>query len=158
MTRPDNTDTIHRTLRVDVTAAHAFAVFTGGLATWWPPEYTWAGEVLDTIAIEPRQGGRCFERGPYGFQCDWGRVLVWDPPHKLVFTWQISPRREPQPDPAKASEVEVRFIAEAASTTRVEFEHRNLACHGEEAEAYRAALDSPEGWTYILDRYLAAVV
>lgn len=84
------------TLTVAAPRERAFAVFTDGLATWWPREYTWARDVLETIAIEPREGGRCYERGPHNFQCDWGRVLAWNPPHQLVISWQISPRREPE--------------------------------------------------------------
>lgn len=148
-------DAVRRTMTVPATAAQAFSIFTDKLATWWPPEYTWSQDVLDIIAIEPEEGGRCFERGPHGFECDWGRVLVWDPPHRLVFTWQISPRREPQPDPAQASEIEVRFVPAGAASTRVEFEHRGFSRHGEEGADYRAAMDSAEGWPYIPDRYAA---
>ncbi len=157
MTRQTPEDEVRRTATLRVPADRAFAVFTDGLAIWWPPEYTWAGDALDTIGIEPREGGRCFERGPHGFWCDWGRVLVWDPPHRLVLSWQISPERVPEPDPAKASEVEVRFVAEGPSACRVELEHRGFERHGEGGAGYRAGMDSAEGWTYILDRYAAAV-
>lgn len=150
-------DVIRRTLTVAAPPEHAFSVFTDGLATWWPAEYTWSAGVLDTIGIEPREGGLCFEVGPYGFRVDWGRVLMWEPPKRLVFAWQISPRREPVPDPAKASEVEVRFEPEGPASTRVEFEHRDLARHGGESTDYLAALASPGGWPYILDRYAAAI-
>jgi uncharacterized protein YndB with AHSA1/START domain len=146
---------IRQTRHVPVAVERAFDVFTAGLATWWPPAFTWAAEVLELIAIEPRAGGRCFERGPNRFECDWGRVLVWEPPRRLVFTWQISPRREPEPNPANASQVEVRFVPEGRSTTRVEFEHRHLDRHGEGSDTYRTALASPDGWPFILDRYAA---
>ena len=132
-------DPIQRTLTVPASPERAFTVFTGELATWWPPEYTWAQDVLDTIAVEPRESGRCFERGPHGFECDWGRVLVWDPPRRLGFTWQISPQRVPEPNPTKASEIEVRFEAEGPGTTRVEFEHRGFEGHGEGGAGYREA-------------------
>jgi uncharacterized protein YndB with AHSA1/START domain len=133
----------------------AFARFTEGMADWWPPEYTWAQQSLEAIAIEPREGGRCYERGPYGFSCDWGRVLVCEPPERLVFTWQISPQRVPQPDPERASEVEVRFAGEGGSATRVELEHRAFERHGEGADGYRAAMDSPQGWPLLLERFAA---
>jgi uncharacterized protein YndB with AHSA1/START domain len=148
---------IHHSMTAPVSPARAFAIFTEGLANWWPAEYTWSQEALETIAIEPGEGGHCFERGPYGFRCDWGRVLVWEPPHRLVITWQISPKREPQPNPAKASEIEVHFESEGPSRTRLEFEHRHFARHGEGSAEYRTILDSPQGWPYILDRYLNAV-
>ncbi|MGH8929928.1 MAG: SRPBCC family protein, partial [Egibacteraceae bacterium] len=121
---------------VEAPAERAFALFTEGLGSWWPADYTWARDTLDTIGIEPRLGGRCFERGPHGFTCDWGRVLAWDPPQRLVLSWQIGPRREPEPDPGKASVVEVRFSAGDPSVT-VELEHRGFARHGDSGDLYR---------------------
>jgi uncharacterized protein YndB with AHSA1/START domain len=109
------------------------------------------------IGIEPREGGHCFELGPGGFHCDWGTVLTWDPPNRLVFAWQIAPSRAPEPNPAKASEVEVRFAPEGPLATRVQLEHRGFARHGDDGEAYRHALDSPQGWTMMLDRYATAL-
>ena len=138
---------------VNAPPERAFAAFVEELHAWWPPEYTWSGDVLEEIAIEPRQEGRCFERGPHGFHCDWGRVTVFEPPHRLVFTWQISAQRAPQPDPGKASEVEVTVSDDG----RVELEHRGFERHGPDADGYRAALDSPQGWPYILGRYAAHV-
>lgn len=157
MTQPQTLDPIERTFTVSVPAERAFVAFAEELASWWPSEYTWAQDVLETIGIEPREGGRCFERGPHGFTCDWGRVLEWNPPHRLIFTWQISPERIPEPNPAKVSTVEVRFTPEGPSSTRVHFEHRGLGRHGEQGAAYRTALDDDQGWTYILDRYAEAV-
>lgn len=146
---------IQLTVTVAAPAERAFAVFVDDLATWWPKEYTWSQEVLETIAIEPGEGGRCFERGPHGFECDWGRVLVWEPPRRLVFSWQIGPDRVPEPNPARASEVEVRFTPAGESATRVELEHRGFGRHGEGAEPYREGMGSPEGWPLLLERYAA---
>jgi uncharacterized protein YndB with AHSA1/START domain len=84
-------------------------------------------------------------------------VLVWEPPRRLVLAWQISPERAPEPDPAKASEVEVRFVAEGPSVTRVELEHRGFERHGAGGAGYRAGMGAPQGWPYILDRYAMAV-
>lgn len=112
--------------------------------------------MLEWIGIEPRPDGRCFERGPHGFQCDWGRVVAWEPGRRVVFTWQIGFGRDPVPDPARASEIEVRFESAGEATSRLLFEHRALERHGANAEDYRAALDSDEGWSYILGRYLLA--
>ena len=123
------------------------------MGTWWPREYTWAGDVLEMIGMEIRKGGRCFEKGPYGFTCDWGHILIWEPPKRLIFTWQISPERVPEPNPDKASEVEVYFI-EKGRNTQVEFLHRGFARHGKNGPNYRLALDSPQGWPYILDQYV----
>jgi uncharacterized protein YndB with AHSA1/START domain len=146
------TDATRHTCTVSLSPERAFSRFTERLGSWWPPEYTWSQHVLETIGIEPRQGGLCFERGPDGFRCDWGRVLAWEPPRRLLLAWQIDPSRAPQPDPAKASEVDVRFEPDARGT-RVELEHRAFARHGDAGAAYREALASPQGWPYILDRF-----
>jgi uncharacterized protein YndB with AHSA1/START domain len=146
---------IRRVVTVPLAPESAFALFTGDFARWWPTAYTWAGAALETIGIEPREGGLCFERGPHGFRCDWGRVLAWEPPRRLLFTWQISPQRVPQPDPAQASEVEVVF-APQGDATEVTLAHRHFARHGDGAAGYREGMASPEGWTYILAQYAAA--
>jgi uncharacterized protein YndB with AHSA1/START domain len=145
---------VRHTVTVPAPPERAFAAFAD-LNAWWPREYTWSGPVLEAIAIEPRADGLCHELGPYGFRCDWGRVLAWEPPYRLVFTWQISPRREPVPDPARASEVEVRVTAEDADGSRVEVEHRHFERHGGDADGYRDALASEHGWPYMLGRYAA---
>ncbi|MER5332420.1 SRPBCC family protein [Micromonospora sp. NPDC002717] len=137
-------------------ADQAFAVFTDALAAWWVTEYTWSGpEHLAELGMEPRAGGMLYEIGPYGFRCDWGRVLTWDPPRRLVFTWQIGADRAPVPDPAQASEVEVLFHADGPERTRVEVEHRHFDRHGEAAEGYRQALTA--GWHELLSRYATTV-
>jgi uncharacterized protein YndB with AHSA1/START domain len=139
--------TISESVNVGVTPERAFEAFTD-LQSWWPREYTWSRDVLDEIAIEPREGGRLFEIGPHGFHCDFGRVLAWEPGRRLVFTWQIGPQREPEPNPERASEVEVRF-----GDGRVELEHRGFERHGEAGEGYAAALGSEHGWRYMLGSY-----
>lgn len=143
-------------LTVPVSAEQAFEVFVRGLDSWWPEEYTWAGEGLERIAIVPEKNGRCYERGPHGFECDWGRVLRYDPPHSIVFSWQIDPDRVPQPNPEKASEIEILF-EDNGSDTEITFIHRNFEKHGENAESYKEALSSPRGWPYILEKFEKAV-
>jgi uncharacterized protein YndB with AHSA1/START domain len=133
-------------ITVPLPADRAFASFTEGMKEWWPPEYTWAQQSLEPIAIEPVNGGRCYECGPHGFSCDWGRVIACEPPGRLVFTWQISPQRVPQPT----------FAPEGADATRVELEHRHFERHGEGAEGYRAAMTSEQGWPLLLERFAAA--
>ncbi|MFD2763889.1 SRPBCC family protein [Micromonospora eburnea] len=143
-------------LFVPASAERAFAVFTGSLTDWWVPEYTWSGPAaLAELGVEPRAGGMLYEIGPYGFRSDWGRVLTWDPPRRFVFSWQIGPDRVPVPDPAQASEVEVLFLPEGPTRTRVEVEHRHFDRHGAAAEGYRKALTA--GWHELLCRYLATV-
>jgi uncharacterized protein YndB with AHSA1/START domain len=151
-----NPPPIRQELTVPVSPDRAFEAFTDDLATWWPPEYTWSAGVLEMIAIEPRTGGRCYERGPHGFSCDWGRVTACEPPARLAFLWQIAPDRTPQPDPDRASEVEVRF-AEQDGSTRVAFEHRAFERHGDEGAAYREGMASDPGWPMLLRRYAAAL-
>lgn len=152
----DAEDTVRRRVTLGVSAERAFAVFTESAASWWPHDYTWGKDVLEALCIEPREGGRWFERGPHGFHCDWGRVLACEPPHRLVLSWQVSPTGTPEPNPAKASEVEVRFVSVGPTATEVQLEHRCFARHGEEGPSYRARMDSPAAWTLILDRYVAA--
>jgi uncharacterized protein YndB with AHSA1/START domain len=141
-------------VHVDLPRERAFELFTEELGAWWPPDYSWSGEVLEEIGIEPGAGGLCYERGPHGFRCDWGRVLAWEPPGRLTLAWQISPRREPEPNPARASEVDVLFT-DTDGGTSVSLEHRAFDRHGEEGEQYAEMLDSREGWPLILGRYAA---
>lgn len=148
-----NKNIIQLSVTVPVSVTQAFNIFTEKLNTWWPREYTWSGDVLETIGMETQKGGRCFEIGPHGFTCDWGRILDWQPPEKLVFSWQISPERVPEPNPEKASEVEVRFKDQNHGTL-IEFMHRGFEKHGENGSDYCQALNSPQGWPYILDRFV----
>ena len=103
--------------------------------------------------LEPRVGGRWYEQAADATQCDWGRVITWQPPELLVVTWEIS--ADWAPDSNIKSEVEVRFIPVSAGTTRVELEHSNLATYGDRAETMRGIFDSENGWTGLLARYAA---
>lgn len=146
------TDDIQLEIELPLTAEESYRLFTEGMHRWWPPQYTWSGEGLEWIGLEPEQDGRCYERGPLQFECDWGRITAWEPPHRLVLRWQIGPGRVPQPNPAKSSEVELRFTGTAGDGTRVTLTHRNFTRHGEKAARYRAGLASSQGWPFILDR------
>jgi len=149
-------DAITTTVTVPTSPDRAFAVFFDRFADWWPSEFTWSQDVLETVALEPHEGGRAFERGPDGFHIDWGRMREVERPRRALFTWQISPRREPVPDPTRASEVEVRFEEVDGGTTRVELEHRGFSRHGEGADEYRQMMGE-QGWPYALERYAQAV-
>ncbi|MCW8085734.1 SRPBCC family protein [Sabulicella glaciei] len=150
---PQNLDDETRhAVTVGLPPAAAFRLFTEGFGRWWPPEYSWAGDGLVRIGMEPVEGGACFEVGPHEFRCDWGRVTVWEPPRFLAFTWQIGPDRTPQPDPARASFVSVAFRPEGART-RVELTHAGFRNHGEAGPAYREEMSSPLGWPLLLSRY-----
>jgi uncharacterized protein YndB with AHSA1/START domain len=150
------TEAIRSDVVVEVRPERAFEVFAAELGCWWPAEYSWSQDVLEEIGIEQREGGMCFERGPYGFRCDWGRVLAWEPPERLTIAWQVTPRREPEPNPAKASEVEVRFIPEGEGRTTVRLEHRAFERHGEDGGQYAQMLGSPRGWPFLLERFASA--
>jgi DNA-binding transcriptional ArsR family regulator/uncharacterized protein YndB with AHSA1/START domain len=110
---------------VDVPVEQAFRAFTHSFNTWWPPEFHIGQADMAEAILEPRVGGRWYERGVDGTECDWGRVLVWEPPHRLVVTWQINGKWQFDPDPDHASEIEVRFTADGPQTT-VELEHRHI--------------------------------
>ena len=148
-------DHVEHSVQVPLHPGKAFTLFAERLGTWWPRGYTWGRDVLVDIGIEPREGGLCFERGPHGFRCDWGRVKRWSPGERLTITWQISPRREPEPNPSRASVVDVVFAADQGGC-RITLEHRGFASHGDGADAYRAAMGSPQGWPYILSRFIDA--
>ncbi len=139
---------MRRTVTVDAPQARAFAVFTEGQGGWWPSEYKIGPADLESAVLEAREGGRWYERDVDGSECDWGRVLVWEPPHRLVLAWQISAAW--QHDPELVTEVEVRFVAEGPARTRVELEHRGLERYGDAAEAIRGQFESPGGWGMIL--------
>jgi uncharacterized protein YndB with AHSA1/START domain len=147
---------VNAAVTVDVPVERAFAVFTDELGTWWPPDYHIGEKEPVAFVIEPRQGGRWFERAADGTECDTGRVLVWRPPHQLTLAWHLNGNYEYDPDPSHASEVDIRFIAEGEGRTRVEVEHRAIERHGATAEALRESVASDGGWTGVLQRYAAA--
>jgi uncharacterized protein YndB with AHSA1/START domain len=141
----DNTAAI-TSIVVDAPLDTAFAVFTEDMASWWPPEHHIIEAPLASMVFEAREGGRVYDVGTDGSECQWARVLVHDPPHRVVFSWDISLQWHVEEDKARTSEVEVRFIAEAPARTRVELEHRHLDRHGDGWEGMRQAVGSPEGW------------
>ena len=144
---------VRKTITVKTDAPAAFEVFTNGIDTWWPRSHHIGSAPLQKAVIEPRVGGRCYGRSIDGTECDWGQVLVWDPPNRLVFAWQITPDWKYQPDLAQSSEVDVRFTPLDGGATRVDLEHRHFERHGAGGETMRAGVDAPEGWTGLLDLY-----
>ena len=146
---------VRKTIRVNAAAARAFDVFTAGFARWWPRSHHIGAAPMKEAFIEPRVGGRWYERGEDGSECEWGKVLVWEPPARVVLGWQI--RSDFKYDPTAMSEVEIRFVAESTGVTVVELEHRNIERLGAAAEEFRKRVDSPNGWGLILQTYAAAV-
>jgi len=144
---------VRRAVTVKASPARAFEVFTSRIGTWWPKSHHIGKVEPETLVIEPRAGGRWFERAPDGTECDLGKVLTWEPPARLVLAWQLDPKFQYQPD--LITEVELRFIPEGAGRTRVELEHRNLERFGDGAAAMRERIDAPRGWPLILDAFAA---
>ena len=142
---------VRKSIRVSAPPERAFEVFTAGIGRWWPKSHHIGAADLDTHVIEPREGGRWFERGVDGSECEVGKVLVWDPPARLVLAWQLTP--EWKYDPNLITEVDVQFIAEGANATRVELEHRNLERMGDGADAMRQRIDAPDGWGGLLQLF-----
>jgi uncharacterized protein YndB with AHSA1/START domain len=134
---------------VDAPVDHAFRVFTEGIGSWWNPDHHILQAELAEMVFEPRVGGHIIDRGTDGSECRWARVLAYDPPHRVSFSWDISLQWQLETDPAKASEIEVTFTEDGPARTRVVLTHRHLDRHGEGWEAMRDAVGS--GWT--LDRF-----
>lgn len=146
---------IRRSITVNAPVERAFRVFTESFSGWWPSEYHIGSAEYAEAVLEPREGGRWFERGADGSECDWGRVLAWEPPHRLLVTWQITGDWRYDPDAEHASEVEVRFTPEGPEQTVVELEHRHLdRLVG--GEAMRQAVGGDTGWAGILAGFAKA--
>jgi|SRR5829696_2062629 len=145
---------VRRTITVAAPVEHTFRTFTESFTTWWPAGYHIGKAEYAEAVIEPREGGRWFERGVDDSECDWGRVLVWDPPGRLVLTWQINGRWQYDPDPARASEIEVRFTAVDAGRTRVDLEHRLLERLVDGA-AMHESISAEGGWGTLLQTFAA---
>jgi uncharacterized protein YndB with AHSA1/START domain len=139
---------VRKRIVVNAPQAHVFDFFTAQQNLWWPRAHHIGARDQFTAVLEPRVGGRWFERGDDGSECHWGRVLAWDPPRRLLLTWDIG--ADWKPDPTLATEVEVNFIAEDSERTRVELEHRKLDRYGDKAEMMRALFDSPDAWAATL--------
>ena len=141
---------VRKSIFVEASPEHAFDVFTAGIGRWWPKTHKIGDADLDKPVIEPLSGGRWYQLGVDGSECDIGKVLVWDPPSRLVLIWQLT--AEFQYDPDLVTEVEVLFTPEGEGT-RVDLEHRHLERLGDTAEKMREAVDSPGGWSGLLQLY-----
>jgi len=146
---------VRQSIVVDAPRERAFAVFTDGMTSWWPMESHSIGSgPMAAAVVEPREGGRWYERSEDGSETEWGRVLAWDPPDRVVLVWQLS--SEWRFDPGLHTEIEVRFTAEGDDRTRVALEHRMLENYAERAEQMRAIFGSDDGWNSLLRRFAAA--
>lgn len=157
MTSPAPIPPITGSVTVEVPIDQAFVVFSGSIDSWWPHQFHIGQADVAAVVLEPRVGGRWYERGVDGSECDWGRVLVWEPPHRLLFTWQITGSWQFDPDPAHASEIDVRFTADGPARTVVEVEHRHLdRITG--GQAIQDAINGGGGWALLLDVFAATGV
>lgn len=145
------------TIVVEAPIERAFEVFTADIGSWWPPSHHILEAELAAMVFEPRVGGHIIDRGVDGSECRWARVLAYEPPTRLVFSWDITLQWQIEPDPARASEVEVSFTAESDDRTRIELEHRGIERHGDGWEAMHAAVGSPNGWLVGLGRFAQRV-
>ena len=145
---------VRKSVTVNVPIGKAFTVFTEDFDSWWPRTHKIGGADLKSAVLEGWQGGRWYEVDADGSECDWGRVLAWEPPTRLVLAWQIDASWHY--DPGLLTEVEVRFTAEGPEQTRVDLEHRDLDQFGDAQEQIRAAFDSDGGWPGLLAAYVQA--
>ncbi len=139
---------------VDAPIEKAFKVFTEDFGQFKPPEHNMLQVQIAETVFDTHVGGYVYDRGVDGSECRWGRVLVYEPPHRVVISWDISPYWQIETGLNKTSEVEVRFTPEGATSTRVELEHRNLERHGDGWEGIRQGVEGESGWPLYLHRYM----
>ena len=143
--------TVRASVLVEAPIEHAFDVFTNKMATWWPAGHHILEGELAEMVVEPRAGGRIFDRGVDGTECQWATVLEYERPHRFVLSWNITNQWQIETDPARTSEVAITFVADGPARTRVELEHSHLDRHGEGWEAHRDSVGSYDGWQVGLD-------
>jgi uncharacterized protein YndB with AHSA1/START domain len=153
MTTQAQDTTVRTEIVVDAPAERAFRLFTEQFDRIKPREHNMLGVDIAEYVFEPRAGGRVYDRGVDGSECQWGRVLAYEPPDRVVFSWDINPMWRIETDLDKTSEVEVRFTAVGPTQTRVELEHRNLDRHGDGWEGMREGVGGDQGWPLYLERY-----
>jgi hypothetical protein len=143
---------VKKTLLVNCSQEKAFDAFTKQIGQWWPPAHHLGKLPFLDVVIEPRTGGGWYEVDANKGKCPWGRVLAWEAPRRVLLAWHLNAKFEFDPDPDRASEIELRFLAAGPHQTRVEFEHRAIERHGEGYEKLRDSLDG--GWAGILDEFV----
>jgi uncharacterized protein YndB with AHSA1/START domain len=157
MSTPASATSIRHEVVVQAPVERAFSVFTDDFGSFKPPEHNMLSVEIAETVFEPREGGDVYDRGVDGSVCRWARVLAYEPPNRVVISWDISPQWQIETDPGRSSEVEVRFVAETPERTRVELEHRALDRHGDGWEAVREGVDNEGGWPTYLRRFADVV-
>jgi uncharacterized protein YndB with AHSA1/START domain len=145
----DNTAPLRASVVVDLPVEQAFDLFVSQIGQWWPMPYTYAEDEFETAVIEPREGGRWFERVATGAEITWGEVRVFERPTHIVVSYAVSAMRAPE-SPEHASEVEIVFVSTGEQRTRIDLEHRDFERHGEGAKRLREGMASRQGWPLIL--------
>lgn len=146
---------VRKEIVVQAPIERAFEVFTDRFGDFKPPEHNLLGAPIAETTFEPRVGGHIYDRAEDGTECRWARILTYEPPTRVVFSWDIGPTWQLESDPANASEVEVRFVADGPDRTRVELEHRHIDRHGPGWEGLYEGIDGDDGWPLYLDRFAA---
>jgi uncharacterized protein YndB with AHSA1/START domain len=157
MPAPAEATSVRQQIVVDAPVERAFAVFTEQMDRIKPREHNMLGVDIAETVFEPWVGGRIYDRGADGSECEWATVLAFERPHRVVFSWNISPYWQVEADPDRRSEVEVRFVAEDEHRTRVALEHRHLDRHGDGWQGARDGVAAPDGWGLYLSRYAGLV-
>jgi uncharacterized protein YndB with AHSA1/START domain len=146
---------VRKQIVVEAPVERAFAVFTERFGDFKPPEHNLLASPIAETVFEPRVGGHIYDRAVDGSECRWARILAYEPPARVVFSWDIGPQWQIETEPENTSEVEVRFIAETPMRTRVELEHRNIDRHGPGWQAVGEGVSGDAGWPLYLTRYAA---
>jgi uncharacterized protein YndB with AHSA1/START domain len=150
---PSGVEPIRKSIVVNTGVERAFALFIDQFDAIKPREHNLLSVPIAETVFEPRAGGHVYDVGIDGSRCEWSRVLAYEPPSRVVISWDIGPTWQLEADQAKTSEVEVRFIAESDDRTRVELEHRHLDRHGEGWQAVADGVGGDAGWPLYLSRY-----
>ena len=153
MTQTTDPTAVHASIEVNAPAERAFEVFTRDFGAFKPAEHNLLQVPIAETVVETHVGGHIIDRGTDGSECRWARVLAYEPPQRVVFSWDIGPTWQVESDPENTSEVEVTFTAEGPERTRVDLEHRNLDRHGPGWEAVAGGVGHEQGWPLYLDRY-----
>jgi uncharacterized protein YndB with AHSA1/START domain len=162
MANPVEEAVVRKSVVVRTPVERAFSVFVEQMETWWPATHHIGKTPFEAIFVEPKVGGRWYERDVEGKQVDWGKVLAWDPPHRVTLSWHVGPGHDSpdwvcDPDPAKASEVEICFTPDGLGSTLVVLTHSKLERHGEGYEQLREMFEGPGAWIAILESFAKRV-
>jgi uncharacterized protein YndB with AHSA1/START domain len=144
---------VRQSVVVEAPIEHAFKVFTEQFGSFKPSEHNLLAVPIAETVFESRVGGHVYDRGVDGSECRWARVLAYEPPNRVLLSWDISPQWQIETDPERTSEWEVRFTAETPHRTRVELEHRKLDRHGDGWQSVRDGVAGDQGWPLYLRRY-----